>query len=161
MRHKLIFCIIVAAALVLLTAMAIGARDWRDRDANGPRYNVAAERMFEGKIADKGYILEGLMYFPLKTKRAVVDVHVGPKEFVLRSSFKLKPGEMVTVIGVPVVINERHVVLARQISSMNGSLVIRDDTGLPLWETNRPIQMDPERQTQLPEVCELFIKLRC
>jgi hypothetical protein len=76
-----------------------------------------------------------------------VEVQIGPKEFVERSSFKLKTGDKVTVVGMPVVMKEREVVLAREVSSMNGVLIIRDPMGLPLWDkTDRPLQMDPERQ---------------
>ncbi len=142
MRNKLIFFAFIAATLMLITAVAISASD---RPVN---YDVASERMFEGTIAGKGHIVEGLMYFPLKTANTVVEVQIGPKEFVEHSALKVKPGNMVTVIGVMAVVNDRDVVLAREVSSMNGVLVVRDEMGVPLWETDKPIQMDPECPTR-------------
>jgi hypothetical protein len=102
--------------------------------------------MFEGTVASKGHIIEGLMYFPLRTANTLVEVQIGPKEFVERSSFKLKTGDIVTVIGMPVVMKERDVVLAREVSSMNGGvLTIRDSMGLPLWDKpDRPPHHFPQ-----------------
>ena len=138
---------LLAAAVVLLAGVVVGAFDRPDRDSDAIGYNVLAERMFEGTVASKGHIIEGLMYFPLRTADTVVEVQIGPKEFVERSSFKLKTGDKVTVVGVPVVMKDQEVVLAREVSSMNGVLIIRDPMGLPLWDkTDRPLQMDPERQ---------------
>jgi hypothetical protein len=147
MRNKLLFCMFLASAVVLLAGVVVGAFDRPDRDRDAIGYNVLAERMFEGRVASKGHIIDGLMYFPLRMADAMVEVQIGPKEFVERSSFKLKTGDMVTVVGMLVVMKEREVVLAREVSGMNGVLIIRDPMGLPLWDKmDRQLQMDPERQ---------------
>ena len=134
MRNKVLFGVLLATALVLLAGVVLSAFDRPDRDSDVIGYNVLAERMFEGKVASNGHIIEGLMYFPLRTGDTVAEVQIGPKEFVERSRFKLKTGDMVTVIGMPVVMKERDVVLAREVSSLNGVLAIRDPMGLPLWD---------------------------
>jgi len=137
MRNRLLFCVLFAPAIVLLGAVIVGALDVGaldrpDRDVIG--YNVLSERVFKGIVASKGHIIEGLMYFPLRTTNTMMEVQIGPKEFVERSGFKLNAGDMVTVIGMPVVMKEQEVVLAREVSSMNGVLIVRDRVGLPLWE---------------------------
>jgi hypothetical protein len=106
--------------------------DRRDRDVIG--YNMLNERMFKGVVASKGHIIEGLMYFPLKTANTMIEVQIGPKEFVDRSGFKLQIGETVTVIGMPLIAKEQQVVLAREVRSTAAVLVVRDPIGLPLWE---------------------------
>ena len=106
MRNKLLFCVLFAAAIVLLGAVIVGALDGPDRDVIG--YNVLSERVFKGIVASKGHIIEGLMYFPLRTANTMMEVQIGPKEFVERSGFKLNAGDMVTVIGMPVVMKERR-----------------------------------------------------
>jgi hypothetical protein len=139
MGNKVFFRILLAAVVVLLAVVVVGAFERPDRDNDIVAYNVLAERMFEGTAASKGRVIEGLMYFPLKTANTLVEVQIGPKEFVERNNFKLRSGDMVTVIGMPVVIKDRDVVLARQVSGMNGALTIRDPMGLPLWDkTDRP-----------------------
>ena len=142
MRNKSVFFTFFAVAIVLLAAVVVSAGN--RRDVTG--YNLLKERTFEGIVASKGHIIEGLMYFPLRTANAMMEVQIGPKEFVDRSGFKLNVGEPVAVIGMPLIENERQVVLAREVSSMNAVLVVRDRFGLPLWERDRPIYMDPDRR---------------
>src|SRR5437762_7621525 len=78
-----------------------------------PRGCRCKERMFEGVVASKADAVEGLMYFSLKMANRIVEVQIGPKEFIERSGFKLSTGDRVTVIGMPAVVNGRHGVLAR------------------------------------------------
>ena len=153
MRSKWGLFTLFAAATVLLGAVVVAAFDRRDRDRDALGYNVLAERMFKGVAASKEQIINGLMYFRLKTANTVVEVQVGPKEFVEGKGFKLNTGDVITVIGMPIVMKGQQVVLAREIRSMNGTLIVRDAVGLPLWD--RPLQMDPERQRRPDEICDL------
>jgi hypothetical protein len=131
MRDKLIFCFLIGLLATLLIAVVVSASDRRDRNVNpDDHYDVKAERIFEGVIAGKGHIVDGLMYFPLKAGDTAVEVQLGPKEFVQCSTFIFKPGDMVIIVGVPAVLNERRVVLARQVSGMKGTLILRDDDGV-------------------------------
>jgi hypothetical protein len=75
---------------------------------------------------------------------STVEVQIGPEELVARSGLKLKIGEMVTVMGMPLVWNGRYIVLAREVSNMTSVLVVRDRDGYPMWDMNRPIRMAPE-----------------
>ena len=150
MRNKLLFfCMLLAALAILMLAAVIVSSDWRARDVIG--YNVLKERMFEGVVASKGDIVEGLVYFPLNMANGIVEVQTGPKEFLERCSFKLNTGDRVTVIGMPVFMNGRQAVLAREVRGTNGALIVRDEVGRPLWE--KPIQMDPERRFRFHEEC--------
>src|SRR5215813_15370427 len=99
MRNKSIFFISFAVAIVLLATVFVSAGD--RRDVTG--YNVPKERTFEGVVASKGHIIEGLMYFPLKTANTMLEVQIGPEEFVDRSGFKLNIGETVAVLGMPLI----------------------------------------------------------
>jgi hypothetical protein len=130
MRRKLVFCLFIGVAATLLLDIAVNAIDRRDRHGSVDTYDVRAERVLEGIVAGKGHVMDGLMYFPLKTADTIVEVQVGPKEFVERSTFIFKPGDTVVVVGVAVVLNQHAVVLARQISGMNGTLILRDDDGV-------------------------------
>jgi hypothetical protein len=142
MRRKLVFCALFAA-IVLLAAVVVVAFNPRGPDRDVIGYNPLQERIFKGTVVGKEYAIEGLLYFPLRTKDALVQVQIGPNHFVERCGFELNAGEMVTVIGMPVTMMNRQVVLARHVRSMSGMLIVRDQAGLPLWETERPVQMDP------------------
>ena len=130
MRNKLVSCIFVSVLATLLASIVVDAGDRRDLNRGDGSYDVKAERTFEGIVAGKRHIMEGLMYFPLKTADTIVEVHLGPKGFVERATFRLEPGDMVIVVGIPVVLNKRGVVLVRVISGMNGTLYLRDDRGV-------------------------------
>ena len=123
--------IFVSVLATLLTSIVVDADDRRDRNRDDGSYDVKAERILEGIVAGKRHIMEGLIYFPLKTADTIVEVQLGPKEFVERTPFifELEPGDMVIVVGVRVVLNRRGVVLVRVISGMNGTLYLRDDRG--------------------------------
>ena len=113
MRGKLVFCLLIGL-LAMLVAVVLNSSDRRDRHGNVGGYDVRAERILEGTVAGKGHLTDGLMYVSLKTADTTVEVQLGPKESVEPSSFMFKPGDMVIVVGVPVVLNEHDVVLARQ-----------------------------------------------
>ena len=130
MRRKLVFCLIIGGLATLLLDIAVNAIDTRNHHHTVDTYDVRAERVLEGIVAGKGHVIDGFTYFPLKTADTIVEVELGPKEFVERSTFIFKPGATVIVVGVPVVVNQHPVVLARQISGMNGTLVLRDDDGV-------------------------------
>jgi len=155
MRNKLIFCVLFVTAAILLFGTVAGSSDRRDRAGDTVGYNVLAERVFEGSVQSKPYTIGRIVYFPLRTADTVVQVQIGPKEFVERSNFKMTVGDMVSVAGMPVVMNGRDVVLARLVRSTNGVLTVRDPMGLPLWEHDGPFHMDPERQMRRWEICKV------
>jgi hypothetical protein len=130
MRNQLRFCISIGVFAILLSALDVYAGDRRDRISDAGGYDVRAERILEGIVAGKGHVIGGLMYFPLKTADTVVEVQVCPQEFVERSTFTFKPGDLVVVVGVRVVFDDGSVVLARQISGMKGTLILRDEQGV-------------------------------
>ena len=153
MSKNMVVCLVAGMVLLLFTAMVAGALDRRDwmRDIDRAPYNVASEKIYEGTVASKGHVVDGLVYFALRTAGTTVQVQIGPEAFVERSGLALNIGAMVTAVGVPVLWNGRSIVLAREVRTMTSVLLVRDDEGYPLWETN---QMDPER---LPSpLCEMI-----
>jgi hypothetical protein len=136
---KVLFSILLAAALV----------------PDDTRYNVRAERMFEGIVASAGHVINGIVFFPLATDERVIEVELGPKEFVAKKGFNLKAGEMVTVVGVSTVAGGREMVLAREVRTMRAVLVLRDRNGLPMWDLDRPVEMDPEFSES--NMCEMVM----
>src|ERR1041385_7697855 len=102
-RTFLLFLLALLMMLVMTTVVA-GALDRRNdlRDIDRMRYNVLVERTFEGSVENRGRVVDGLVYFPLKMSDITMEVQIGPEEFVNASGFKLRVGEMVTVLGVPI-----------------------------------------------------------
>ena len=156
MMKRILVYLLVALAMLFIAATVTGAFDRRDdmREIDRIRYDLTAEKVYEGRVESKGHVLDGLMYFPLRMADITTEVQIGPEELVTQSSFRLKIGEMVTVVGMPSVWNGRELILAREVSSPASILVVRDRDGFPLWDTNRPIRMDPERAEW--NLCELM-----
>ena len=131
MRSKVIFCIFAGVLATLLVGVVLNADDRRGRSGNLESfYDVKAQRSFEGIVAGQGHIIDGLMYLPIETGDTVFEALLGPKRFLGSRTLIFKRGDMVVVVGVPIVHNERRVVLAREISGMNGTLVLRGDDGV-------------------------------
>jgi hypothetical protein len=144
--------ILIAAAMAFLSAPAtafVPAGDFRD----SIRYDVTKERLFVGSVESRAYVDREFVYFPLEMSDGTVKVQIGPMKFVKRSGFDLDVGEMVTVLGMLVVNWDQEMVLAREIRTATSILVLRDLRGLPVWETDEPIQLDPELSRRPFMVC--------
>jgi hypothetical protein len=140
--RKLFFLLIIAAILLLIATAAGGFAADGPRDL--ARYDVNAERVYVGAVHDRPSEFEGRMYFTLWTSNGIVAVEIGPKDFVEHSGFKFAAHQMVTVVGMPVVIGNRNMVLAREIMMTGAVFVVRDRNGQPKWDPDVPVQMDPE-----------------
>ena len=148
---KTLFSIFIALAFFLLATASV-ASDIRDDNA---RYNVMIERTFVGLVASTGHEMEGFVYFPMKVGDRMLEVQLGPKDFMKDLGFKLKIGEMVTVVGAPAKLAEREVLLAREVRFQGAVFMLRDGNGHPMWDPNRPVQMDPE--VAGPAMCQMMI----
>jgi hypothetical protein len=144
MRNNLLFCALLTVATALLSVTVIEARGPRDDIRGADRYDMSAERVFQGAVENGPYMRDGLVHFRLRTSELTIQVQIGPKEFVEGSGIKLNPSELLTVTGVPVVIRGRKTVLAREVRSATAVLIVRDRNGEPMWRPGGPIQMDPE-----------------
>jgi hypothetical protein len=140
---RAILLALITTAIVLLLGTAAGALA-ADRVPDGVTYDVKAEQVFLGTVHSKPTPFAGRMYFTLWTRNGFVAVEIGPKEFVERSGVKLSSGQMISVVGMPIVISHREMVLAREITIGGFVFVVRDRNGEPLWQTDRPIQLDPD-----------------
>jgi hypothetical protein len=93
------------------------------------------------------------MYFTLWTHNHAITVEMGPWDFVKRSGFRLRLGEMVTVLGMPVPDANGETVLAREITKGDSVFIVRDRNGQPAWEKGRKIEMDPDMGKGCMTVC--------
>jgi hypothetical protein len=140
---RAILLALITTAIVLLLGTAAGALA-ADRVRDAVTYDLKAEQVFVGTVHGKPTLFAGRMYFTLWTGSGAVAVEIGPKEFVERSGFKLSSGQMISVVGMPIVIGHREMVLAREITIGGSVFVVRDRNGEPMWQTDRPVQLDPD-----------------
>jgi hypothetical protein len=133
--------IVLAAGLILVISFPCSASAGTLDDA---RYDTSREKTFEGIVASTAHMSGETMYFTLRSKDGVKEVELGPKKFFDQSGFTLKVGETATVFGISETVRGRETVVAREVRTMGRVYVSRDRNGFPIWDANRPIQMDPE-----------------
>jgi hypothetical protein len=149
---KTVLFVLITTAILLLVPTAAGAFA-ADGLPDGVQYDLTAEQVFIGVVHDNPSEFEGHMYFTLWTSNGMVAVEIGPKEFLERSGFRLAARQLVTVVGMPIVISNREMVLAREITIRGSVFLVRDRNGQPRWKIDRPIQMDPEVGDNSIPVC--------
>jgi len=153
MKIRILISVLMSIALLLPTAVTASSTDDRDFDA---RYNVMAERMLDGEVAGPRHVVDGIVFFPLRTRGRVTEIELGPIDFVRASGFNVKAGEMATGLGAPAKAGQNRVLLAREVRTMTTLFVVRDRNGRPIWDANRPVEMDPE--TSESTLCEMIMR---
>jgi len=113
---------------------------------NEPAYNLATVVDVDGIVtavrqAPAGSPLEGT-HLTVKTKGGLIDVYLGPSDFLrmLRTNFPV--GGEVEVQGSKVKFENSDVILTREIAVGQAVIDLRDVTGAPDW-TNWGVEVDP------------------
>jgi hypothetical protein len=103
--------------------------------AKAPEYDVNAEVTIKGVVED---LHESKMrgdhpglHLILKTDTETVEVHTCPVSFVSDLEFAIEKGDEVTVVGSRP--DPAGLVIAREITKGQTSLIVRDKTGAPVW----------------------------
>jgi hypothetical protein len=131
---------ITTAAGLLLALSAFGGS--KDPNPATPEYSRTAETKFIGKIAEvreagKESALPGI-YLTVAVKTDTVKVYVGPKEFIKIFGVTFKAGEEIEVTGAKAQFEGSGVILAKEIAIGRVTLILRDDSGWPNWDYNKP-----------------------
>jgi DNA/RNA endonuclease YhcR with UshA esterase domain len=130
----------LARKLALLSVVALfllmpasGAQ----KNDEGPKYDVAKEVTIKGSVEEikevpnpKGQI--GI-YLMVKSGADVVEVRLCPNSFLKEFEVVFKKGDQLTITGSKVKVEDKEVVLAREIENGNNKLVLRDKQGVPVW----------------------------
>ena len=103
--------------------------------AKAPEYDVKAEVTIKGVVED---LHESKMrgdhpglHLILKTDTETVEVHTCPVSFMSDLEFVIEKGDEVTVVGSRP--DPAGLVVAREITKGQTSLIVRDKTGAPVW----------------------------
>jgi hypothetical protein len=103
--------------------------------AKAPEYDVNAEVTIKGVVEDlhesKGRGDHPGLHLILKTDTETVEVHTCPVSFVSDLEFAIEKGDEVTVVGSRP--DPAGLVIAREITKGQTSLIVRDKTGAPVW----------------------------
>ncbi len=127
------FALVCLAAIFLLAPLTVGQKAAEE----GPKYDVAKEVTIKGTVEDikevpnpKGQI--GI-YLMVKSGAETVEVRLCPNSFLKEFEVVFKKGDQLTITGSKVRVDDKDVILAREIESGNSKLVLRDKQGVPAW----------------------------
>jgi hypothetical protein len=131
---------ITTAAGLMLALSAFGGG--KDVKSAAPEYQRAAETKFMGKVAEvrevgKESALDGI-YLTVTVKTDRVNVYLGPKDFVKIFGVTFKAGEEIEVLGAKAQFEGSELILGREIRIGAVTLILRDDSGWPNWDYNKP-----------------------
>jgi hypothetical protein len=100
-----------------------------------PEYDVKAEVTIKGVVEDfhesKTSGDHPGLHLILKTDTETVEVHACPVQFLSELEFVLEKGDTVTVVGSRP--DPAGLVVGREITKGQTSLILRDKTGAPVW----------------------------
>ena len=121
---------------VVLTSLAPLALAQKSTD-EGPKYDVKSEVTVKGTVEEikevpnpKGQI--GI-YRMVKSGGEILEVRLCPNSFLKEFEVVFNKGDQLTITGSRVKVEEKQVILARQIESGNNTITLRDPQGVPVW----------------------------
>ena len=103
--------------------------------AKAPEYDVNAEVTIKGVVEDlhesKTRGDHPGLHLIVRTETEAVEVHACPVRFMSELEFAIDRGDTVTVVGSRP--GAGGIVVAREITKGQTSLILRDKTGAPVW----------------------------
>ena len=132
---------IIAGSVIALTLMSGAVPAFgSEKEPTGarPTYNVNTEMDFTGNIvkvreATANDAFAGT-YVTIQVRTGVLEVYLGPANFIKLLDLKLRPGpKVVAVTGSRVTFEGNDLVLAREVRVDNTVFSLRDRKGVPSW----------------------------
>ena len=100
-----------------------------------PEYDPKAEVTIKGVVEDfhesKTRGDHPGLHLIVRTETETVEVHACPVRFMTELEFAIEKGDTVTVVGSRP--GDGEIVVAREITKGQTSLILRDKTGAPVW----------------------------
>lgn len=130
---------VVQALLALVVAVAVPmalAQKAADTSAM-PKYDVTKEVKIKGTIEDvkemtmaKG---EAGVHLMVKTATESIEVRLCPSGYLKDFEVAFSKGQEVEVTGSKIKIDDKDVILAREVVQGNSTVTLRDKHGAPVW----------------------------
>jgi len=120
---------------VLLLAGLLAASPAGAGPQKAPEYDVSAEVTVRGEVVEihesKVAADHPGLHLVLKNEEETVEVHACPVRFLRELEFTIEAGDKLTVVGSRP--KGTNLVVAREITKGQLSLILRDKTGAPNW----------------------------
>jgi len=120
-------------ALVLLLTANLSFAQKSDM----PKYDPAKEVTIKGVVDEvkeiRGANNEVRIHLMLKSGSDVQEISLCPHTFLKATEVDFAKGDQLEITGSKVKVDEKTVILAREIVKGNNTLVLRDKAGSPVW----------------------------
>jgi hypothetical protein len=128
---KILFVALLAAVPLVDSARA------QKPDTSPLEYDVKSEAKFKGtveelKLPPKGNAKDAA-HLLVKMGADTVDVYLCPGPFLEDMGVTFKKGDEISLTGSKVKQDASEMILAREVVKGTDALVLRDDTGAPIW----------------------------
>jgi len=94
-------------------------------------YDRATVETLKGTITDIGTFRRGGIHISLKTAKEMIDVHLGPDDFI-NDKVRLAKGDEVTIVGSRIKWDGKDAIIAKIIDKGGVKAVLSKDDGTPL-----------------------------
>jgi sporulation protein YlmC with PRC-barrel domain len=117
---------------------------WEADSAYNRMFNGSKVSTFTGKITNVDHVTpmsgmsEGVQLTVQTDKGETKMVHLGPAWFVDQQNVKFNTGDTVTITASDADIQGKPVCIATEVKANNQTVTLRNKTGQPAWNTNRP-----------------------
>jgi hypothetical protein len=133
---------IIGAAILLTVATVSVVMAQTGTGGASPMYDVKRETTIRGTVESVDTVTGaggqgrgglGGIHLTVKTEKEALEVHVGPTAYLTEKGITLAKGDTLEILGSRVMIDEKPVVIARQIKKGDNTWTLRDASGRPLW----------------------------
>lgn len=115
-----------------------GSGGWGHGSQYGRMYDSNSVETISGEVVSVDTFtpmggMSGGMNLRLKADDETVDVHLGPAWYFQNQDISIEPKDKIEVKGSKVDFNGQSVVMAAQVKKGDATLMLRDESGFPIW----------------------------
>ena len=123
---------------IFLLAFAMTAFPQNGPKKSVPKYNAAAEAVYQGTVADvrdRECPVSGGMgsHIILQLGSGTIEVHLATTEFTKMAELNLRKGDQIEVTGWKTEFEGVQTIFAREVRHGQDVFVFRDKSGVPVW----------------------------
>lgn len=125
----------ITLAMALLVPLSAFAQQ-TNGISPAPKYNVSSEVTLKGTVDEVKELpvgKESHVHLMLKTATETLEVRLCPTVYLKDFDVTFEKGQQIEVTGSRVKVDDKDVILAREVVNGNSTVVLRDKSGAPVW----------------------------
>jgi hypothetical protein len=115
-----------------------GAGGWGAETSYGRMFNAKTIETISGEVVsvDKITPMKGMCYgihVVVKTDKETISVHLGPSWYIENQDVKIALKDMIEVKGSRITFEGKPAIIAAEVKKSDDILMLRDESGFPIW----------------------------